>query len=222
MSEIILLLLTAISISTILILYKLFDKRGLFFAISILSIISFILSFKIGYIFKMNVNLGIIPLISILAINYIYLIKYGNKNIKDLVFVSMISNIIAAILIVIMNYYLPSLTETISINMEETFKTNYKIIILYPIIMTLSEYLVIKLYSFISTVTDNLFASCILTYIISAIVYTIIFLVLSYINVLELKESIFLGITTYIVGLIVHIINILFIIYITKSKKVKK
>ena len=170
----------------------------------------------------MNVNLGIIPFISVLTINYIYLIKYGNKNIKDLVLVSMFSNIITAILIVIMNYYLPSITETISINMEETFKTNYKIIILYPIIMTLSEYLVIKLYSFISTVTDNLFASCILTYIISAIVYTIIFLVLSYINVLELKESIFLGITTYIVGLIVHIINILFIIYITKSKKVKK
>ena len=222
MNELIMLIILIISFLTIVLSYILFDKRGFHFATTILSLITFILSFKIGYIFKMNVNLGIITLLPLLGINYIYLIKYGNKNIKDLVIVSSITNIIFAILLVILNYYIPSLTETISINIEETFKTNYKIIIMYPIIMTISEIITIKLFSFISSVTNNTFISLLLTYILTAIVYTIIFYMICYINVLSLKDSIFLGITTYIIGLIIHIINILFIIYLTKGKKVNK
>ena len=222
MNELIMLIILIISFLTIVLSYILFDKRGFHFATTILSLITFILSFKIGYIFKMNVNLGIITLLPLLGINYIYLIKYGNKNIKDLVIVSSITNIIFAILLVILNYYIPSLTETISINIEETFKTNYKIIIMYPIIMTISEIITIKLFSFISSVTNNKFISILLTYILTAIVYTIIFYMICYINVLSLKDSIFLGITTYIIGLIIHIINILFIIYLTKGKKVNK
>ena len=222
MNELLMLIILIISFLTIVLSYILFDKRGFHFATTILSLITFILSFKIGYIFKMNVNLGIITLLPLLGINYIYLIKYGNKNIKDLVIVSSITNIIFAILLVILNYYIPSLTETISINIEETFKTNYKIIIMYPIIMTISEIITIKLFSFISSVTNNTFISLLLTYILTAIVYTIIFYMICYINVLSLKDSIFLGITTYIIGLIIHIINILFIIYLTKGKKVNK
>ena len=222
MNEIVMLLLVIICLLTILIFYKVFDKRGLYFASTLLTLLSFILSFKLGYIFKLNVNLGIIPFISVLSITYIYLIKYDKKNIKDLLIVTGITNIILSLLLVVLTYYIPSITETISINMEGTFETNYKILIIYPIITIISQYLIIKLYSFITSISDYTFISLLLTYIITGIIYTIIFYVLSYINILNIKDSIFLGISTYIIGLIVHILNILFIIYLTKSKKVKK
>ena len=222
MNEIVLLVLVIISLLTILILYKIFEKRGLYFSSVILSLITFVLTFKLGYIFKMNVNLGIISFISVLSTIYIYLIKYGSKFIKNLVIVTSIANIIFAILIGVLNYYIPAITETISINIEGTFETNYKIIILYPIIMALSQFIVIKLYSFISSVTDHAFVSLLLSYIITGTLYTIIFYMICYIKILALKDSIFLGITTYILGLFIHILNIIFIIYITKSKKVNK
>ena len=222
MSVILLVMLIILNILTIYILSKIFDKRGLYYAITILTILTFILSFKVGYIFKMNVNLGIIPFISVLTINYIYLIKYGKKDINSLVLTTTITNIVFALFLVIMNYYIPAITETISINMQGTFEYNYKILIVYPIIMTISEYLIIKLYSFISSIQENIVISLLLTYIITAILYTIIFYMICYINILSIKDSIYLGITSYIIGLIIHLINILYIIYITKSKKVKK
>lgn len=222
MNEIVLFLLVLLSLSTILTFYKIFDKRGLYFSTTILSLISFIFSFKLGYIFRLNVNLGIISLISVFSIIYIYLIKYDKKNIKDLVIVTGATNIIISLLLVVLNYYIPSITETISINIEGTFETNYKILITYPIIVALSQYIIIKLYSFITSISDYYFVSLLLTYIITGLIYTIIFYILAYINILNIKDSIFLGISTYIVGLIVHILNIIFILYITKSKKVTK
>ena len=222
MNEIIILLVIIICQITTLLFYKLFEKRGLYFSTVIISLLSFILSFKLVYVFKMNINLGIIPIVSLYTIYYIYLKKYGEKNIKDLVIINTISNVTFALLLVIMNYFIPSITETISINMQATFETNYKILIMYPIITLISELLIIKLYSFIVLVNKNTFISVILTYILTAILYTIIFYMVSYINILYLKESIFLGITSYIIGLLVQLINIIFIVLITKSKKVKK
>ena len=222
MSEILITIILIIWLISIFGLYHYLNKRGLYFAIVILNIISFILTFKITILFKMNINLGIIPYITTLSIIYIYLIKYGKKEIQELIKISLITNIITAILIAIMNYYIPAITETISINMEGTFEYNYKILIAYPLFMLISQYLIIKLYSFISTIQNNISVSMLLTYIITAIAYTIIFYMIGYIKVLSIRESIFVGITTYIAGLAVTIINIIFINLIIKDKKVIK
>lgn len=222
MNELFLLLLLAIGLILIYVLYKKLDKRGLYFAIVILNIMTFIFLFKISYIFKMNVNIGIIPFILVLNIVYIYIIKYGNKEIKNLEIVSLYTNISTALLLVIMNYYIPAVTETVSINMIGTFEYNYKILITYPIIMFLSQYIVIKLYSFISKLQNNTVVSIILTYIITALVYTVIFYIICYIKILSLKDSIFIGITTYIVGLVIMLLYAFFIKMITGSKKVTK
>lgn len=222
MNEIIILLVVLICQITTWLFYKVFEKRGLYFSTVIISLLSFIMSFKLAYVFKMNINLGIVPIVSLFTIYYIYLKKYGQKDIKDLVIINTISNVVFALLLVVMNYYIPSITETISINMQATFESNYKIMIMYPIITIISELLIIKLYSFIILVNENTFISVTLTYILTAIIYTIIFYMISYINILYLKESLFIGITSYIIGLLVQLINIIFITLITKSKKVKK
>ncbi len=222
MNEIIFLIIILLTILLTFCLYKLLDKRGFYFSLVILNICAFILTFKITTILKLNVNLGIVPYLGVLTIFYIFMIKYGYKENKDLIKISLCTNVITAILLVIMNYFVPAITETISINIEETFKYNYKILIAFPLIMLLSQYLVCKLFKYISGIQSTKWICILLTYIITGIFYTTIFYILSYIKVLNIKDSTFVGISSYIVGLVITIINILFVYLLTKSKKVIK
>ena len=202
-------------------LFKMLSKRGLYFALVIFNILGLIFSFKIAYIFKMNTNLSIVPIIASLTILYIFLTKYGYKENKTLIKLSLYINIGSSILLAIMNFYIPAITETISINMEGTFEYNYKILIIYPLIVLISQYIVVNLYKLINEIQNNINISVILNYIITALIYTVLYSVLIYINTIELKYSLFVGISTYIIGLPVIIINLIFINYIT-DKLVKK
>ena len=202
-------------------LFKMLSKRGLYFALVIFNILGLIFSFKIADIFKMNTNLSIIPIIASLTILYIFLTKYGYKENKNLIKLSLYTNIGSSILLAIMNFYIPAITETISINMEGTFEYNYKILIIYPLIVLISQYIVVNLYKLINEIQNNINISVILNYIITALIYTVLYSVLIYINTIELKYSLFVGISTYIIGLPVIIINLIFINYIT-DKLVKK
>lgn len=221
MEEIITIILILLTLLTIYCLYKMLDKRGLYFSLVIMDLISFVLSFKISYIFKMNINLGIIPLIASFTIIYIFLTKYSAKETKNLLLITLYSNIIASILLTIMNFFIPAITETISINMQGTFEYNYKILIVYPIIVFLSQYVTYKLYNLLMQIQDNTSIGITLTYIITGLLYTLILYALVYINILEIKYSLFLGLSSYILGLAITIINIIFI-YNLRSKKVLK
>ena len=169
MAEIIALILILLTLLTIFCLYKMLDKRGLYFSLVILDLIAFVLTFKISYIFKMNINLGIIPLIASFSVLYLFINKYSNKEIKNLLTITLYSNIAAALLLIIMNYFIPAIEETISINMEGTFKYNYKILIAYPIIILLSQLATTKLYNLLRQIQDNTSISIALTYIITGL-----------------------------------------------------
>ena len=221
MGEIILIIFTLLTMLTTFCLFKMLSKRGLYFALVIFNILGLIFSFKIADIFKMNTNLSIIPIIASLTILYIFLTKYGYKENKNLIKLSLYINIGSSILLAIMNFYIPAITETISINMEGTFEYNYKILIIYPLIVLISQYIVVNLYKLTNEIQNNINISVILNYIITALIYTVLYSVLIYINTIELKYSLFVGISTYIIGLPVIIINLIFINYIT-DKLVKK
>ena len=221
MEEIITIILVLLTLLTIFCLYKMLDKRGLYFGLVIMDLISFVLTFKISYIFKMNVNIGIIPLIASFTIIYIFLTKYNSKETKNLLLITLYSNITAAFLLVVMNFFIPAIEETISINMKGTFEHNYKILIAYPIIVLISQLTTAKLYSLLKEIQDNISISIALTYIITGLLYTVLLYVISYIDVLEMQYSLFLGISTYIIGIAITIINILFINLINNKKVIK-
>lgn len=222
MNEIIFFIILFIIFFATYLLYIIFDKRGLYLSIVLLNIMTLILSFKIITFLKLNINLGIMPYLGILNILYIFMIKYGNKEIKELEKISLYTNVLGAVFLVIINYFIPAITETISINIKDSFINNYKILIAYPIIMFISQYLVTKLYSFVASIQNNKSVCILLTYIITALIYTVIFYIISYIKILSIKDSIYIGISTYIVGLIITIISIIFINYLSKNKKVIK
>lgn len=221
MEEIIFLVLILLTILTTFCLYKILDKRGLYFSLIILNLLSFVLSFKITTFFKLNVNLGIVPLIGALAVIYIFIIKYGYKEIKNIIAITLYSNITTSLLLITMNYFLPAITETISINMQGVFEYNYKILITYPLIIAISQYITIKLFKIIKDLQSNLYLDIILTYIITALIYTIVISILSYIKIIDILSSIYVGLSTYIIGLIIMLINSVFINYFTNRKVTK-
>ena len=221
MEEIITIILILLTLLTIFCLYKMLDKRGLYFCLVMFDLISFVLTFKISYIFKMNINIGIIPLIASFTVIYIFLTKYNSKETKNLLSITFYSNITASLLLAVMNYFIPAITETISINMQGTFERNYKILIVYPIITYLSQLASIKLYGLLQQIQDNISISMILTYIITGILYTIVMYILSYIKILQIPQSIFLGVSTYILGIAITLINVIFINILDKKKVIK-
>ena len=221
MEEIILIILILLALLTIFCLYKMLDKRGLYFALVLLNIISFVLAFKITYVFKMNVNTSIISIIPTLTILYIFLAKYGDKEINNLIKLTLYSNIVIGLLLIIMNFFIPAVTETISINMQGTFEYNYKILIAYPLLIFLTQKGIVKLYKLVSSIQENIVLCTILTHIITALLYTVILCTISYIGLMKIRHSLFVGISTYIIGLPIMIINVIFINYLWKNKKVK-
>lgn len=218
MEETIVLVFTLLLLLTTFCLYKMLDKRGLYFSLVIFNLISFVLSFKISNIFKMNINVGIIPLIGVITVFFLFTKKYGEKEKKNLLKITAYSNISVAILLAIMNFFEPAITETISINMQGTFEYNYKILISFPIIAIISEYISIKLFNLVNQIQSSLIVSGILTYIITGLVYTVIFYLVAYIEILEIKYSLFLGISTYILGLVLIILNIVILNFLFKKK----
>jgi len=218
MEEAILVVFTLLLLLTTFCLYKMLDKRGLYFSLVIFNLIAFVLSFKISNIFKMNINIGIIPVIGIITIFFLFILKYGQKEKKNLLAITLYSNVTTAVLLAIMNYFEAAITETISINMEGTFQYNYKILIVYPIILGVSEYISIKLFDLVNQIQSSIIVSGILTYIITGLVYTVGFYLISYINILEVKYSLFIGISSYILGLVLSIINIIILNFLYKKK----
>lgn len=218
MEEIITIVLILLTMLITFCLFKMLDKRGLYFSLVIMNLLGLVLSFKISQILTININIGIIPIIAALSIIYIFITKYGYKETKNLLLVSLYSNIAMSVLLIIMNYFIPAITETVSINMQGTFEYNYKILIVYPLIMLLGQYTVTKLYKLISSLQRNTSICITLTYIITGLIYTIVFYLLAYINILEISYSIFLGISTYIIGIPITLINLLLINYSTKKK----
>lgn len=220
-SIIIVLLLILVSLLLIYSMYKIYDKRGLYFSLVIMNIMSFILSFKIIKIFSLNINLGLIPMISIFTIIYIIITKYSIKDKKTILSLSLYTNIITSILILITNYFIPTVSETISISIKGTFEYNYKILILYPIIILLSQYTIIKLFNYLKELQSNIIINITLTYITTGLVYTLVFYLIAYINLIDIKNTIFMGVSSFLIGIIITLLNTLIIDLIFK-KKVKK
>ena len=220
-SIIIVLLLILVSLLLIYSMYKIYDKRGLYFSLVIMNIMSFILSFKIIKIFSLKINLGLIPMISIFTIIYIIITKYSIKDKKTILSLSLYTNIITSILILITNYFIPTVSETISISIKGTFEYNYKILILYPIIILLSQYIIIKLFNYLKELQSNIIINITLTYITTGLVYTLVFYLIAYINLIDIKNTIFMGVSSFLIGIIITLLNTLIIDLIFK-KKVKK
>ena len=222
MNEIILTVILIISLMSIYCLYKIFDKMGLYYSLIIFIETAIITSFKIMKIFNFNLNINILFLVCIMTIIYIILAKYNTKELNNIIKVSCITTIFSALIVLLLGYYIPSINSTIAINIKSTFIYNYKVLIALPITLLGGIIATTKLYQFIRKLQDNIYINIVLTYIITGLIYTVIFQIFGYLNVIKIYNSIYIGLTSYLFGLIITIIQLFTINLVLKQKKVRE
>ena len=222
MNEIILVVILIISLMSIYCLYKIFDKMGLYYSLIIFIEIAIITSFKIMKIFNFNLNFNILFLTCIMTIIYIILAKYNVKELNNIIKVSCITTVFSALIVLLLGYYIPSINSTIAINIKSTFIYNYKVLIFLPITLLGGIIATTKLYQFISKLQDNIYINIVLTYIITGLIYTVAFQILGYLNIIKIYNSIYIGLTSYLFGLIITAIQLIIINLILKKKKVQE
>ena len=221
MNYLISLCILIISIISLYLSKKLLGKNGLIFIFITSSVLSLILSFKYVTFSTINANANSITYVTMFTSLYLLLETVNKKEVKKLTNLNFILNIFTSIILYIMSYHVQSLTDSISINMKNVFINNYKILIAYPIITLITNYLLIWMYKKIRNLYDVPFITTVTTYLFIGLIESILLYFSVYYKVLNTKVIIKLLLSNYMIKLIITIMYSLLLTLLTR-KKVKK
>lgn len=212
----------ALSLLTLYICYKKLDKLGLIIAFILMNVLSFILSFKYITLSTLTINASSITYISMFSILYLYLEKTNEKETKKLINLNSILNLIIVSFLILMSLYVQSLDDTVGINMKNVFIDNFRILIAYPISVTASLYDIMMMYNKVKKIYDNMFITTTVTFLLIGLIDLIVFTLISYLFVLDIKTIIKLILSTYMLKIILTVIESIFLMLIQNKKKVRK
>ena len=105
--------------------------------------------------------------------------------------------------------------------MTNVFIENYRILIAFPISLFISHKILILIYEKVKNIYDNFFISTVTTYLAVGLIESIIYVLISYYNILDNQTIIKIALSTYMIRLIITVIYSIFLLKIT-NKKVKK
>ena len=221
MNVIIYLIILIISMFSLYIFRKLLGDLGLKIIFILMSITSFLLTFKHITIGSLSLNANCITYITMFSCIYLLLENNEKKEISKLSNTNFIISIVCGILLYIMSYHTQSLVDTISVNMKNVFLGNTRILLAFPIITLLSNYLLIAMYEKIKKLYDNMFITTVTTFLLVGIIEGILYTLISYYNILTLKIIIELILSTYMIKLILTVIYSILLMILTQKKVVK-
>ena len=218
MNSLLFILILIISIFITYICSKYLKKEGLIVLFTTSSIISYILSFKYLAFQNISYNANSIAYITMLTALYLLLEKKYSKDVNRIINLNFILSIMIGITLYITSNYTQSLSDTVGINMTNVFINNYRILIAYPISIFISQKILIRIYEKIKKLYDNLFISTVTTYLAIDLISLIIYILISYFNILNNSDLIKLILSTYMIRLIITLIYSLFLTILTKKK----
>ena len=221
MNVIIYAIILIISMFSLYIFRKLLGDLGLKTLFILMSITSFVLTFKYITIGNLSLNANCITYITMFSCLYLLLENNDKKEIKKLSNMNFLITIFSSIMIYIMTYHTQSLTDTISVNMKNVFLGNPRILYSFPFITLISNYLLIVMYEKIKLLYDNMFITTVTTFLLVGLVEGILYTLLAYYNILTLKIIIELILSTYMVKLILTVVYSILLMIFTKKKVVK-
>ena len=218
MNSLLFILILIVSIFITYICSKYLKKEGLIVLFTTSSIISYILSFKYLAFQNISYNANSIAYITMLTALYLLLEKKYSKDVNRIINLNFILSIMIGITLYITSNYTQSLSDTVGINMTNVFINNYRILIAYPISIFISQKILIRIYEKIKKLYDNLFISTVTTYLAIDLISLIIYILISYFNILNNSDLIKLILSTYMIRLIITLIYSLFLTILTKKK----
>jgi len=221
MDIMLIILMIALSIFFIFVSQYLIEKNGLSNIYLIYNIVAFLLSFKILNILQININANIVLFSMFTSLTYLIIEKTNAKEYKNLIKQTLIINIIVSIFLLTSSLYIGTINDLNSVNMQNIFINNYKILISYPIITLINQILILFIYNSIKEITKNINIRIILTNLTILMIETILFSISSYIFNLEFIHLFILIISNYLIKVVITSIYTPFISYLIGQKKVK-
>lgn len=219
-----LLIYLCILIISILCLYfanKLLGKLGLAITFITMNTISFILAFKYITLSTIHVNANAITYITMYTSLYLLIEKFGKKEAKKLINLNLMISIFTAIMLFIMSYHVQSLIDSISINMKNVFITNDRILLIFPFVTYLSNYLLLILYQKIKNLYEIPFITTVTTFLVVGLVEGILYYFLAYLDIYSIKTILELILSNYMIKLIITVIYSLILPKISQEKVIK-
>ena len=211
----------ALCLIILTILYKCYKITGLYaYTISAL-ILSSLMSLKTITIYNFDINLGIIPFITIFTAFNIIIQKKGPEETKNLLLTLIATSIISYSIL-----YLVSIMSPSNINLftnasyDNIFNNSLRIYFANLVTILYSLLLNTKLYSYLKKIKINILISNLFSNIIIQFLASILFGLISYIFISDPIDIIKIIMIRYLISLIIGILGTI-PIYITKYIKEK-
>ena len=220
MDVVLILLMLILSIFLLYVSQYLFEKNGTIYIYIIYNIVSFLLSFKVLDVFKININANIIISSLFTSLTYLIIEKTNIKEYKNLIKKIFFINIAISIIMLIMTTYIGTVNDMNSVNMKNVFFNNYKLLISYPIATLINQLIILLIYNNISDITNNTNIKIILTNLTSLMIETIIFCIFGYLFEIKIVSILILIVSNYLFKVLIALIYTPFITYLIKTKKV--
>ncbi len=220
MNVILVLLIFMFSILFLLISHLIFEKHAIKNIYIFYNIVSYLLSFKIVEIMKININANIFISTLFMILTYIIIEKVSVKDFKTLIKKIFFINILISILLFISSLYMGSITDNNWINIRDVFIYNYKIIICYPIITFIVQLLSSLIYPGFKVMSNKISIRIILTSLTILMFESLLFNLFGYVFELAFEEVFSLIITNYLLKVLLTIIYLPFTKYLWPLKKV--
>lgn len=221
MDVMLIILMIALGIFFIFVSQGLSEKNGILNIYSIYNIISFLLAFKLIDVMKININANIALSSLFTSLTYLIIEKSTAKEYKNIIKQIFTINVILSIIIFLSSIYVGEINDVNSVNMQNIFISNYKILISYPTITLINQIVILLIYNTIKDITQNINIRTILTNLTVLMIETILFCISSYIFSIKLIYLPVLIISNYLIKVIITSIYTPFISYLIKLKKVK-
>ena len=198
-------------------LYKQYKTNGLYIYIIISLILSSLMSLKLTSLFNYDLNLGIIPFVTIFTASNIIIQKNGSNAIKNVILIVSASFLISYALL-----YLVQIMDSSNINLftnasyDNIFVDSLRMYFANFVTFLYSMLLNSKLYYYLKKLKNNILISNLFSTIIIQFIASILFGLIAYVFIKEPIDIIKIIMIRYLLSLITGILGTI-PIYITKK-----
>ncbi len=203
----------------ILFLYKKYTSLGLYIYTIASMILTCLMSLKTITIYDYDLNLGIIPFVTIFIVSNILIQKKGPEEMKTHLLVILSTTILSFIILLLVSIMASSkIALFTNASYDNIFDNSIRLLFASIVTMLYSLILNNKLYFYLKRMKNNIFISNVFSTIIIQFIASILFSIIAYTFVKDTIDIIKLIMVRYLLSLVVGLIGTI-PIYITKYIK---
>mgnify|MGYP004648650297 FL=1 len=203
----------------ILFLYKKYTSLGLYIYTIASMILTCLMSLKTITIYDYDLNLGIIPFVTIFIVSNILIQKKGPEEMKTHLLVILSTTILSFIILLLVSLMASSkIALFTNASYDNIFDNSIRLLFANIVTMLYSLILNNKLYFYLKRMKNNIFISNVFSTIIIQFIASILFGIIAYTFVKDTIDIIKLIMVRYLLSLVVGLIGTI-PIYITKYIK---